>query len=73
MFKEFIHFFQNGSTVGLEPAITRLQVVRSANSAGACGWWGGLSHLEEIHVKVKIVIVRTLLAKLLITESTLYK
>ena len=36
-FKEIIHFFQNESTAWLEPAITLLQVQRSANCAGGRG------------------------------------
>ena len=44
--KEILHFLQNGSTVGLEPAITQSQVGRSANCAGGWGGWVGLEPSE---------------------------
>ena len=41
-FKEIIYFFQNGSTAGLEPAITQLQVERSVLGDGGVGGSGAL-------------------------------
>ena len=48
--KEILHFLQNGSTVGLEPATMQLQGSRSANCAGVGegGWvWSPPNNYKE--------------------------
>ena len=46
------------------------RVIFSNRGVRGCGGWVGLSQLKEIHVKVKIVIVRTLLQSS--TKTTQY-